>query len=53
MTDRTKQKMPKATRISRKLPLVSEKLVVMSNPDGSDNVAKCTMLGTGCPAHTC
>jgi len=48
-----KNKMPKPIRISRKLALASEKLVVMSNPGEVENLGKCTFLGTGCPAHTC
>lgn len=59
MADRN-HKMPRAIRISRKLALSSEKLVVMSGGeaaepggDAAEPGAKCTLLKTGCPAHTC
>jgi hypothetical protein len=52
MTNKTK-KLPKAVRISRKLPLSSEKLVVLSDSEATAPAAKCTLLRTGCPAHTC
>lgn len=47
-----KTKLPKAIRISRKLPLSSEKLIVMSSSEAEPG-HKCTLLRTGCPAHTC
>ena len=51
MADKTK-KLPRAIRISRKLPLSSEKLVVLGG-EAAEPAAKCTQLRTGCPAHTC
>ena len=45
--------MPKPIRISRKLSLASERLVVMTSPETGEPGAKCTFLRTGCPAHTC
>ena len=53
MAEKTK-KLPKATRISRKLPLSSEKLIVLSGGEAAEPGGhKCTALRTGCPAHTC
>lgn len=52
MADKTK-KLPRAIRISRKLPLSSEKLVVLSGGEATEPAGKCTLLRTGCPAHTC
>lgn len=49
----TKQKMPKPIRITRKLSLSSERLVVMSNTETVENAAGCTLRQTGCPIHTC
>ncbi|HEY0989235.1 MAG TPA: hypothetical protein VGD80_19335 [Kofleriaceae bacterium] len=47
-------KMPKAIRISRKLELSSEKLVVMAEDHPSVVPTKCTKKFTGCgPVHTC
>jgi hypothetical protein len=47
-----KTKLPKAIRISRKLPLSSEKLIVLSGGDAA-KPGKCTQRFTGCPIHTC
>lgn len=47
------KKLPKPIRISRKLTLSSEKLVVMASPGANENVAACTHRATGCPIHTC
>ena len=47
------KKLPQAVRVSRKLPLSSEKLVLLSGGEGAEPAAKCTMLRTGCPVHTC
>jgi hypothetical protein len=52
MADKIK-KLPKAIRISRKLPLSSEKLIVLSGGEAAEPGHKCTALKTGCPAHTC
>jgi hypothetical protein len=49
----TPKKLPRAIRISRKLPLSSEKLIVLSGGEAAEPGAKCTFLRTGCPAHTC
>lgn len=51
MANKTPNKLPRAIRISRKLPLSSEKLIVLSAEAAEPG--KCTFLGTGCPAHTC
>lgn len=53
MIKNTPNKLPKAIRISRKLPLSSEKLVLLSGGQAAEPAGKCTFLGTGCPAHTC
>jgi len=55
MADQRLKKMPRAIRISRKLPLSSEELRVMASPDPTDeNAIACTLKRTGCgPAHTC
>jgi hypothetical protein len=45
------KKLPKAVRISRKLPLSSEKLVVLSGGEAAK--PKCTLLQTHCLPHTC
>ena len=47
------KKMPKAIRISRKLALSSEQLVVMTSPETNEPGGKCTNRATGCPIHTC
>jgi len=47
------KKMPKPIRISRKLSLSSERLVVMTDAGTSDNALACTKRVTGCPLHTC
>ena len=53
MADKIK-KLPRAIRISRKLPLSSEKLIVLSGGEAAEPGGhKCTFLKTGCPAHTC
>lgn len=52
MADKTK-KLPKAVRISRKLPLSSEKLVVLSGGKATEAAVKCTLFRTGCLPHTC
>jgi hypothetical protein len=52
MADKTK-KLPKAVRISRKLPLSSEKLVVLSGSEATEPAIKCTLFRTGCLPHTC
>ena len=49
----TKPKMPKPIRITRKLPLSSEKLILMTGAETIENVAACTLKRTGCPIHTC
>jgi hypothetical protein len=49
-----KTKMPRPTRISRKLALSSEKVVVLGGPENAEVAGhKCTLLKTGCFAHTC
>ena len=53
MAAHTPKKMPKAIRISRKLTLSSEKLVVMTGAEMNEPGAKCTNRQTGCPIHTC
>jgi hypothetical protein len=52
MAKKSKQ-LPKAVRISRKLPLSSEKLVVMSGGETTEPAIKCTYFRTGCLPHTC
>jgi hypothetical protein len=47
-----KTKLPKAIRISRKLPLSSEKLILLSGGEAA-KPTKCTDRMTGCPVHTC
>jgi len=47
------KKLPKPIRISRKLTLSSERLVVMTDAGPSDNAGACTQRATGCPIHTC
>lgn len=47
------KKMPKPIRITRKLTLSSQKLLVMSGAETIENVAACTQRATGCPIHTC
>ncbi len=53
MAAQNQKPMPKPIRISRKLSLSSERLVVMASPETAENAAKCTFFRTGCPAHTC
>jgi hypothetical protein len=53
MANQHKNKMPKAIRISRKLALSSEKLVLMSSTETTEIAVRCTVRATGCPAHTC
>ncbi|HZJ63462.1 MAG TPA: hypothetical protein VFD36_08035 [Kofleriaceae bacterium] len=54
VTMKPANKMPKAIRISRKLKLSSEKLVVMAEDHPSVVPTKCTRKLTGCgPVHTC
>ena len=53
MAQTTPKKLPKAIRISRKLPLSSEKIIILSGGETTEPAAKCTLLRTGCPAHTC
>lgn len=53
MANQKLNRMPKPIRISRKLALASEKVVVMTGSETADNEAKCTFWQTGCPAHTC
>lgn len=53
VTMKNASKMPKPIRISRKLKLSSEKLVVMSDTHG-EVPGRCTLKRTGCgPVHTC
>jgi len=47
------KKLPKPIRISRKLTLSSEKLVVMADAGTNENAPRCTLRQTGCPIHTC
>jgi hypothetical protein len=47
------KKLPKPIRISRKLTLSSERLVVMADAGPSENAVACTHRATGCPIHTC
>jgi hypothetical protein len=50
MNKRTK--LPKPTRINRKLALTKETVARLT--DGTaPKAAKCTFLRTGCPAYTC
>jgi hypothetical protein len=53
MAAQKQNQMPKPIRISRKLALASERLVVMTSPETTEPVVKCTLLRTGCLAHTC
>lgn len=53
MADQKRPKMPRPIRISRKLSLATEKLVVLSGGEAVEAGAKCTFIRTGCPAHTC
>lgn len=52
MAHQKQNKIPKPTRISRKLALSSEKLVVMTGETPKPEAA-CTNRRTGCPIHTC
>jgi len=52
MTKQKQYKLPKPTRISRKLALSSEKLVVLTGETAKPQDA-CTNRNTGCPIHTC
>jgi hypothetical protein len=47
------KKMPRPIRISRKLTLSSEKLVVMADAGTNENAVACTNRQSGCPIHTC
>jgi hypothetical protein len=49
----TKPKMPKPIRITRKLTVSSERLVVMTGSETIEHAGGCTQRQTGCPAHTC
>lgn len=49
----TKPKMPKPIRITRKLTVSSERLVVMTGAETIENGGGCTQRQTGCPVHTC
>lgn len=54
MADQKQKKMPKAIRISRKLPLSSEEIRMMSSADVTAGPERCTRRLTGCgPIHTC
>ncbi|HET7504748.1 MAG TPA: hypothetical protein VFK02_27185 [Kofleriaceae bacterium] len=53
MADKKRPKMPRPIRISRKLSLSTEKLMVLSGGETVEVGAKCTFRATGCPAHTC
>jgi hypothetical protein len=54
VTMKPANKMPKAIRISRKLKLSSEKLVVMAEDHPAVVPTRCTKKLTGCgPVHTC
>jgi hypothetical protein len=46
-------KLPRPIRISRKLELSSEKVVLMSQDNATAEVAIRTLRRTGCPIHTC
>ena len=50
MPEKTK-KLPKAVRISRRLPLSSERLVVLSGGEAAR--PKCTLINSRCLPHTC
>jgi hypothetical protein len=52
MANQKQNKLPKPTRISRKLALSSERLVVMTGEVAKPEAA-CTNRKTGCPIHTC
>ncbi len=47
------KKLPKPIRISRKLTLSSERLVVMADSGTREQAPACTHRNTGCPIHTC
>jgi hypothetical protein len=46
-------KLPKPSKINRKLALSKETVVQLTDGTAKTPQAKCTYLGTGCPAYTC